>query len=127
MVDKTELESIINKVKEIDTELYTDESTKNLLDALTKATEVYVDENASYSEVQEQITKLNDAISKLVFKENETDENTTDNQNTTVLEESNTNSNPYTSDTILALVGILSLAVIICISTTIYLRKHKNK
>lgn len=127
VVDKTELESIINKVKEIDTELYTDESTKNLLDALTKATEVYVDEDASYSEVQEQITKLNDAISKLVFKENETDENTTDNQNTTVLEESNTNSNPYTSDTILALVGILSIAVITCISTTIYLRKHKNK
>ena len=126
VVDKTELESVINKAKGINTTLYTDESIKNLLDILTKATEVYQDKDASYSDVQEQITKLNDAISKLVLKENEANENTTDNQNTSVNKESSTNSNPYTSDTILVLVGILAIAITICIGTTIYLKKIKN-
>ncbi|MGN1297208.1 MAG: starch-binding protein [Clostridia bacterium] len=125
VVDKTELETVINNAKEIDTTLYTDESAKNLLDALTKATEIYEDENASYADVQDQITKLNDAISKLVLKENEKDKNSTDNQNTSVAEESNTSSNPYTGDMILTLVVILSMAVIVCTCTTIYLKKHK--
>lgn len=133
LVDKTELETVINKATEIDTTLYTDESAENLLNALTEATEVYEDDNASYSDVQEQIAKLNDAISKLVLKANEKDENATDNQNTTdnqndtVTQENNVNSNPYTSDTILALVGVLAIAVIICVGTTIYLKKYKNK
>lgn len=127
VVDKTELETVINKAKEIDTTLYTDESAENLLNALTEATEVYEDDNTSYSDVQEQIAKLNDAISKLLLKANEKDENTTDNQNDTVTQENNVNSNPYTSDTILALIGILAIAIIICIGTTIYLKKYKNK
>ena len=127
VVDKTELKTVINKAKEIDTTLYTNESAKDLLDTLTKAAEVYEDDNASYSDVQEQIAKLNDAISKLVLKANEKDENATDNQNDTVTQENNVNSNPYTSDTILALVGVLAIAVIICIGTTIYLKKYKNK
>ena len=128
VVDKSELEALINKAKEIDTTLYTDESVKNLLDSLTKATEVYENNDASYLDVQEQITKLNDAISKLVLKENEANEGTAENQNTTdTTEEISTNSNPYTSDTILALVGILAIAVIICIGTMIYLKKQKNK
>lgn len=127
VVDKTDLENSINKAKEIDTTLYTDESAKNLLDTLTKATELYEDQNASYYDVQDQITKLNDAISKLVLKETVNNEDITDNQNTPIVEESNTNSNPYTSDTILALIGVLAISVIICIGTTIYLKKYKNK
>ena len=127
VVDKTELETLINQAKEIDTTLYTDESTENLLNTLTTATNVYEDVNASYSDVQEQIIKLNDAISKLLLKETVNNEDITDNQNTPIVEESNTNSNPYTSDTILALIGVLAISVIICIGTTIYLKKYKNK
>lgn len=123
VVDKTELEATINKAKEIDTTLYTDESVQNLLDVLAKATEVYEDKNASYLDVQEQIANLNDAISKLVLKENEKDENTTDNQNTTKV--INTTSNPSTGDMILTLVGVLAIAVLVCTGTTIYLKKHK--
>lgn len=123
VVDKTELEATINKAKEIDATLYTDESVQNLLDVLAKATEVYEDENASYLDVQEQIANLNDAISKLVLKENEKDENTTDNQNTTKV--INTTSNPSTGDMILTLVGVLAIAVVVCTGTTIYLKKHK--
>lgn len=129
VVDKTELEAIINKAKEIDTALYTDESAKNLLDILAKATEVYEDENASYSNVQDQIAKLNEAISKLVLKEeansgenvatNNADDNTYNNKITA------NSSNPHTGDILWGMIGILIFAITIYIITTRYLKKQK--
>lgn len=148
VVDKTDLKAIIDKAKEIDITLYTDESTKDLLDALTNAIETYENQDASFFDVQEQITRLNDSILKLELKENTNNENTTEKENNTENENTTgkdnntenekinddhnnqeessiTSNNPYTGDIISTLIGVLAIAATVCTSTTIYLRKYK--
>lgn len=130
VVDKSELEALINKAKNIDTTLYTEESIKTLLDSLTTATNTFENQNTSYTDVQSQITTLNNAISNLILKEKT---NTNEDESLSNVEENKqeeviqTNSNPYTRDIIFLLAGVLILAIAIFIITTLYLRKQKNK
>ncbi len=130
IVDKSELEALINTAKNINSELYTDNSVQALRTALEDATNIYESNDSSYSDVQTQIEKLKTAISSLVEKSSEnTDSSNTDNSTaeTKEHEENSLTSNPYTGDIILIITGILILASIILVVTTIYLKKNKNK
>ncbi|WP_291651409.1 discoidin domain-containing protein [Clostridium sp.] len=65
-VDKSKLEEIINKAEAIDISKYTKESVDVLNDKLKEAKDILNNEKANQEEVNEAISKLNDAISKLV-------------------------------------------------------------
>lgn len=129
-VDKSELEALINKAKSIDTNLYTYESSNTLLNTLDDATITFEDVNASYSEVQNQIKKLTEAIDNLVLKDNEAPAETTENNEDadTTQKESNTtdSSNPHTGDIIFALIELALLSIIIFTVSNKYLKNHKN-
>ena len=130
VVDKSELEALINTAKNINSELYTDNSVQALRTTLENATNIYESDDSSYSDVQTQIEKLKTAISSLVEKSSEnTDSSNADNstEETKEQEENSLTSNPYTGDIILIITGILILASIILAVTTIYLKKNKNK
>lgn len=130
VVDKSELEALINTAKNINPELYTDNSVQALRTTLENATNIYESDDSSYSDVQTQIEKLKTAISSLVKKSSEnTDSSNADNstEETKEQEENSLTSNPYTGDIILIITGILILASIISVVTTIYLKKNKNK
>ena len=130
VVDKSELEALITTAKNINSELYTDNSVQALRTTLENATNIYESDDSSYSDVQTQIEKLKTAISSLVEKSSEnTDSSNADNstEETKEQEENSLTSNPYTGDIILIITGILILASIILAVTTVYLKKNKNK
>lgn len=146
VVDKSELEDLINKAKDIDTTLYTEESVKNFVDSLNQAIATFENQDSSHNDVQDQIKSLNNSISNLQLKDEENTGDTTDkdetnddktdnktedeNVNNTEEEkkEDNKNSyNPSTGDIIFLLAGVLTLAIITFIITTLYAKKQKNK
>ena len=61
VVDKSELEALINTAKNINSELYTDNSVQALRTTLENATNIYESDDSSYSDVQTQIEKLKTA------------------------------------------------------------------
>ena len=132
VVDKYELENLINQANSIDTSIYTDESASILLDSIKDATNVLNDSDASHYDVQDQISKLNDAISKLVKKDvQDSNEDIDNNINNNDENQSNANaitnnnSNPSTSDILYAFIGAFILGIAIYMITTAYLKKHK--
>ena len=129
VVDKYELENLINKANSIDTSIYTDESVSILLDSIQDATDVLNDSDASHYNVQDQISKLNDAIEKLVKKDVQDSNEDMNNNNTENQSDANiittNNSNPSTSDILHAFIGAFILGIAIYMITTAYLKKHK--
>ena len=67
--DKSKLEELINKVKEIDLSKYTEASAKNVKIALAKAEEVIKDEEANDSVVANVLSNLEKAVDNLVVKD----------------------------------------------------------
>lgn len=67
-VDKAELEKLVDSLAGVDFTKYTDESVKALKDQIAASILVLEDENATQSEVDAQITKLQTAITGLVEK-----------------------------------------------------------
>lgn len=143
VVDKSELADLLNTAQDIDTTLYTEESVKDFDDSLAHAIATFENQDASHNDVQDQIKSLNNAISNLKLKDsentedkteddNKTNDNKTEDENVTNTEEEkkedNKNfSNPSTGDIIFLLAGILTLAIITFVITTLYSKKTKNK
>lgn len=65
-VDKSELESLIEKAEKLDLSLYTQESADKLKGVLKDAKELILNEKATQDEVNEMIKKLQKAIDELV-------------------------------------------------------------
>ena len=70
-LDKSELEFLINTAKAIDTSIYTSNTASALTSAITDADATLQDDNATYDEVQQRITNLNNAISNLKLDKSE--------------------------------------------------------
>lgn len=68
VIDKSELENLINSANELIEEEYTEDSWSNLEDILQEANKVFVDENAIQDEVNEMVDKLQQAIRELEEK-----------------------------------------------------------
>lgn len=68
VIDKSELENLINSANELIKEEYTEDSWSNLEDILQEANKVFVDENAIQDEVNEMVDKLQQAIRELEEK-----------------------------------------------------------
>ena len=68
VIDKSELENLINSANELIKEKYTEDSWSNLEAILQEANKVFVDENAIQDEVNEMVDKLQQAISELEEK-----------------------------------------------------------
>lgn len=66
--DKSKLEDLINKAKDIDLSKYTEESVNELKTQLTKANEVFVNEEATQEEINEVTKSLDTALNNLVAK-----------------------------------------------------------
>ena len=64
--DKSKLEDLINKAKNIDLSKYTEESVNELKTQLTKANEVFVNEEATQEEINEVTKSLDTALNNLV-------------------------------------------------------------
>lgn len=136
-VDKTELETLLNTAKNIDTSLYTNDSVTNLLNAINDSVNVLEDDEAGYGDVIEQIEKLNNSIAHLEKIENKKDNE--DNEQTSNLDNSNKNTNsnktksdlisiinnPHTGDIILITLGIFIISTIGYILTRKYLKNNK--
>lgn len=130
VVDKSELETLINKAQNIDNTLYTKESVKDFIDSLNDAIATFENQDASHNDVQNQIKSLNESMSNLQLKGEEKPADTEDeNKNNTEEEKKEENtkdfSNPSTGDIIFLLAGVLTLAIAIFIITTLYSKKQK--
>lgn len=66
---KEKLEELIQSAEQIDVKLYTEESAENFMSALTKAKEVFADEDATKAEVEDAEQALAKAIDELKLKE----------------------------------------------------------
>lgn len=66
--DKSKLEDLINKAKEIDLTKYTDESANEVKIQLARASEVFANEDATQKEVNEATKSLDTAINDLIAK-----------------------------------------------------------
>lgn len=66
--DKSKLEDLINKAKEIDLTKYTDESANEVKIQLARASEVFSNEDATQKEVNEATKSLDTAINDLIAK-----------------------------------------------------------
>ena len=64
-IDKSELQNLVNTAKAMDTSIYTSDSVSVLTAAINDANSTLTNDNASYDEVQQKITNLNNAISGL--------------------------------------------------------------
>ena len=130
-VDKTELESLINEAKNIDTTIYTNDSVDNLLTAINNAVTVLEDNDAGYLDVKDQIEKLNTAISNLVKIEDANNNNSTSkdsDENNSSESDSQKNSifnNPHTGDMILVTVGIFAVSILGIVLTKKHIKKNK--
>lgn len=127
IVDKTELEDLIDEAENIDTTKYTDETVKILIDEIEKAKQVYNNNDATYQEVKDEIDKLNEAINQLKLVENENIQSSQ--QENKVSDEetiTNSNSNPHTGDMILIAIGVLTIALATIIATN-KIKNNKNK
>ena len=117
-VDKTELETLVNTAKNIDTSLYTNDSVTNLLNTINDSVNVLEDDETGYRDVIEQIEKLNNSIDNLVKIEDKKDDegkeqtsNLDDSNKNTVSDQSKSDlisiiNNPHTGDIILITLGI---------------------
>ena len=68
--DKSKLEDLINKAKNIDLSKYTEESVNELKTQLSRANEVFVNEEATQEEVNDVTKSLDKALNNLVAKGN---------------------------------------------------------
>lgn len=68
ITDKSQLEEVINTNKDLDTSKYTDESVKAYLEAFNKAKEVFENEDATQTEIDQAISDLNAAKDALKEK-----------------------------------------------------------
>lgn len=136
IVDKSELETLINKAQNIDTTLYTEESVKDFIYSLNDAIATFENQDASHNDVQNQINSLNESMSNLQLKGEEKAEDTNEDKNDNKTGDENINNieentkdflNPSTGDIIFLLAGVLTLAIAIFIITTLYSKKQKNK
>ena len=97
IIDKTELETVIEDAKKVDITKYTDETVEVFTKALENAKKIFEDENATKNDVSNAAKVLKDAISSLVKKEENKpnpDEKPGDNE-----EKPNPDENPGEEDT----------------------------
>lgn len=97
--DKSKLEDLINKVNALDLSKYTEESVKELKVQLTRANEVFVNEEATQEEINDAARSLDTALDNLIAK-GDTNGGTENNGNGSKPNENTPNENdPNASET----------------------------
>lgn len=122
--DKTELKKQLKEISELDKDIYTEESFKNVDDLLDEAHLVLNDTNRSQDEVDEMVEKLKEARKKL--KEKQIKE---DGKEDIIIEENKSENQldvPKTLDDIVKTFAILGGCVVVLIVIVIAMKKIKK-
>ena len=122
--DKTELKKQLKEISELDKDIYTEESFKNVDDLLDEANLVLNDTNRSQDEVDEMVEKLKEARKKL--KEKQIKE---DGKEDIIIEENKSENQldvPKTLDDIVKIFAILGGCVVVLIVIVIAMKKMKK-
>ena len=131
-VVKSKLDELVKKAKEINNELYTEESIKNLSEAIFDAEKILNDNSVTQEKVDEVASILEKAMDNLKEKvvENTKDENTTKLEDTKIQKNDNAVQNgnsilPKTGDDDLKI--YLMIVAAISVIGIVILRKNKKQ
>ena len=124
--DKSKLEDLINKVKEIDLSKYTKESVNNLNLALATASEILANDGATQKEIDKAVSNLEIAKANLVANSNGSNNNTNKpNSNGDKGSSNLTNSLPKTGAVVSSTI-IIILAVVVVGAGVVIMKKKKT-
>ena len=127
--DKSKLEDLINKVKEIDLSKYTKESSNNLNIALDKASKVLANNDSTQEDIDNAISELEIAKSNLVANSNESNNSNNNtnkpNSNGDKGNSNLTNSLPKTGEVVSSTI-IIILAVVVVGAGVVMMKKKKT-
>lgn len=130
--DKSKLEDLINKVKDMDLSKYTKESVNNLNVALAKASEVLANDKATQKEIDKAASELEVAKANLVTKSNGTNSSNgnTNNQSSNGDKgdkgDTNLSSTLPKTGAIISSTIILVLAGVVIVVGIVMMKKRKN-
>ena len=133
--DKSKLEDLINKVKEIDLSKYTKESVNNLNLALATASEILANDDATQKDIDKALSDLEIAKANLVANSNESNNSNGSNNSNNNTNKPNSNGNKGNSNltnslpktgAVVSSTIIIILAVVVVGAGVVMMKKKKT-